>query len=156
MPPLRILEFNLGFCGNTRHRALKCNVSLLMAESLFVFTQKFLHRFNPIALKNMKIIWVFQGLKNCVGPRCHVILAILQMSISYILDRVLLLGQIVRFKNSVFQKDRESSNTCLWNNLINFENPMSKEFSILPSQIFCSQEKKKKIIMKISEFLQIL
>lgn len=79
-----------------------------------------------------------------MGPRCHVILAILQMSISYILDRVLLLGQIVRFKNSVFQKDRESSNTCLWNNLINFENPMSKEFSILPSQIFCCLEKKKK------------
>jgi hypothetical protein len=35
MPPLRILEFNLGLCGNTRHRALKCNVSFLMAESLF-------------------------------------------------------------------------------------------------------------------------
>jgi hypothetical protein len=50
----------------------------------------------------------------------------------------------VRFKNSVSQKDRESSNTYLWNNLINFENPMSKEFSILPSQIFCYLEKKKK------------
>jgi hypothetical protein len=87
------------------------------------------------------------------------------MSISYILDWVLLLRQIVRFKNSVFQKDRDSSNTCLSNNLINFENPMSEElnilkyskkFSILPSQKICCLEKKRKKAWENLSILQIL
>ncbi len=98
-------------------------------------------------------------------PRCHVILARLQMSISYILDRVLLLGQIWRFKNSAFQKDRDTAPTRLWNNLINFENPMSKElnilkyskrFSILPSQKICCLEKENISCENFSIFTNIV
>ncbi len=62
----------------------------------------------------------------------------------------------MRLKNSVFQKDRESSNTCLWNNLINFENPMPKEFSILPSNFLLFGKKKKKSCENFSIFTNIV